>query len=80
MKKHFDVCPISHCDHFNCDLGQLEYDCPVCDKFVLTCEGWYDYNELKPFNIDCDQHKELVARYDKEEYEYYVELNGGNDE
>ena len=44
---------IPHCDYEGCDMGQVEYDCAVCNKSVTTCTGWYEHEEGESFKSDC---------------------------
>lgn len=74
MKIEVDLYRIPHCDHENCDLSQLEYDCPICGAFVLTCEGWYESAELNDFKLDCDKCKSKnLIKYDSNNHEWFLE-------
>jgi hypothetical protein len=65
-----DITRISHCDHENCDLGQLEYDCPKCGEWSITTTGWYECGELEEFRLNCCQD---VVKYNSDLHEWQVE-------
>jgi hypothetical protein len=70
---------ISHCDEYNCDMGKFEYTCPACGRLDHNYDTlWSEHDSILEGEIVdflCEYCKvPLKIYYDKEEFEYIVEI------
>lgn len=67
---------IEHCDEPGCDLGTFEYICPVCGKYNVDYEIWWEEDNIwrgNKFSFKCPVcEKDLTVEWDTENYEYKV--------
>ena len=56
-----------HCEDYSCDLGSVDFDCPVCNKPVVE-HGGYTYR----FRIFTGGIYELKCPHCEEELEVYT--------
>lgn len=71
--KIVEIDRIPHCDHECCNLGQLIFDCPQCDKANITCDNWYKLEDFDALNFKCDYcSKKFTLKYNSELYEWYL--------
>ena len=70
---------MQHCDNEECDLGSLEYDCPICNRAGIDYDLWwkrFDISGGKHEAFDCENcGKSLIIKYDKKDNEYIIQSN-----
>ena len=58
---------VNHCEHESCDLGQVWYECPLCDGQNITCDNWYELTDYgnRPNEIDltCEHCKKVFKTH-----------------
>ena len=66
--EEFELIRIQHCDEPDCDLGQIQFDCPFCNKTNITCDGWYESEEYRTVKLKCEYCKdEFTVEYNRNE-------------
>ena len=74
------VSVINHCDNPACELGYLEYECPICHRTIQDYgESWFDYQyETGPWEIMCEEcNADLLITNDNE---VVVQIRLGHEE
>jgi transcription elongation factor Elf1 len=71
--REIEIIRIQHCDDPNCDLGQIQFDCPFCNKTNITCDGWYETEDFKDAKLKCKKcNHEFIVDYNMAEMEWIV--------
>lgn len=67
---------VRHCDDPPCDLGYVEYTCPVCGKDSNDYgNAWWGYErQAFPAHFDCERCKaKLKLDWNEEDYTYFIQ-------
>ncbi len=68
-----EVTFIGHCDDGSCDLGRVEYKCPVCKRPVTDYDIWWHHDEILKggeHKFQCDHCRRVLV------FTYHADLFG----
>ena len=63
-----------YCDNPECDLGSIQFDCPICGKLNLNYNNWFDQEDI----IMGDFEGDIICEHCNEKLiTFFDEVNGG---